>query len=100
MLTDIRHSPPGVLNRLVLVHMQGEDCISQFSRIKQIPPATDLREPKVSAETRTMHGDLAVVNGADIALDSVLLLVWRSLDISSRTVELSALSKQMVRHSS
>ena len=81
------------------MHMQGEDCISQFSRIKQITPATDLREPKVSAETRTMRGDLAVANGADVALDSVLLLVWRSLDISSRTAELFALSERMVRHS-
>jgi len=46
--------------------MQEEGRTSQFSRIKQRPPATDLRGPKASAESLTpRRSNLAVADAVD-----------------------------------
>ena len=50
--------------------MGNEGRTSQFSRIKQRPPATDLSGPKVSAESLTPRSsNLAVATAVDLQLD-------------------------------
>jgi len=50
--------------------MREEDCTSQFSRIKQRPPATDLSGPKASAESLTpRRSNLAVADALDFQFD-------------------------------
>jgi len=82
--------------------MWEEDRTSQFSRIKQRPPATDLSGPKASAESLTpRRSNLAATDAVDFqfdlsssatALGSALLLGRRTSGKWSGTVEVSALS--------
>ena len=47
-----------------------EGRTSQFSRIKQRPPATDLSGPKASADSLTpLSSNLAVATAVDLQLD-------------------------------
>jgi hypothetical protein len=50
--------------------MQEGDHTSQFSRMKQRPPATALRGPKASAESLTpRRSNLAVADAVDFQFD-------------------------------
>ena len=60
--------------------MQEGDRTSQFSRIKQRPPATDLRGPKASAESLTpRRSSLAVADAVDLQFDLVSSVVALAL---------------------
>ena len=82
--------------------MQEGDRTSQFLRIKQRPPATDLRGPKASAVSLTpRRSNLAVADAVDFqfdlvssaaALGSPLLSWWRGAGTGSETVEIPMLS--------
>ena len=87
--------------------MRGEDRTSQFSRIKQRPPATDFSGPKASAESLTpRRSNLAVADAVDFqsrlfsfaaALGSTLSPERMSSGKRSATAEVSALCERTVR---
>ena len=81
--------------------MQEGDHTSQFSRMKQRPPATDLRGPKVSAESLTpRRSSLVVADAVDFQFDFFSsaaalgspLLLGRVVGTLSETVEVPTLS--------
>ena len=82
---------------------------SQFSRIKQRPPATALSGPKASAESLTpRRSNLAAPDAVDFQLDlfsstgahgSALELGRETSDTSLGTVEVPTPSEGMVRRS-
>ena len=53
-----------------MVHSEAGGLTSQFSRMKQRPPATDLSGPKASAESLTPRSNsLAVADAVDFQFD-------------------------------
>ena len=61
---------PVIIHLLVVDSMWEEDRTSQFSRIKQRPPATDLSGPKASADSLTPRRiNLAVADAVDFQFD-------------------------------
>ena len=87
--------------------MGDEDRTSQFSRIKQRPPATDLSGPKASAVSLTPRSsNLAVATAVDLQLDLSSLAAGLGSALSSGpttpgtwsgTAEGSALSEGTIR---
>ena len=90
--------------------MREEGHTSQFSRIKQRPPATDLSGPNASAESLTPRSsNLAVEDAADLqfdlssfttALSSALSLGRRFSGTRSKTGEVPTISGGTVRYCS
>lgn len=64
--------------------VSGSKCrTSQFSRIKQRPPAADLSGPKASAESLTPRSsNLAVAIAEDLQLDLSMLAAGPGLGLS------------------
>ena len=89
--------------------VDAEGRTSQFSRIKQRPPATALSGPKASAESLTPRSShLAVADAVDFqsdlfsftaALGSALSSGRMSRDIRSGIADASTLSEGTIRHS-
>lgn len=89
--------------------MRKEGHTSQFSRIKQRPPATDLSGPKASAESLTpRRSNFAVADAVDLqpgllppatALGLPLLSGRGTFDPWSRKVNMPALSEGTIRGS-